>query len=414
MVQRRKTLTEAELRSLATVARVAAPYAASAAKSAQGALTDFYAKRRAGRAPSNPRRVGPKSDAGSIAAPLSVGYTMSNKSFGNPNSTGFSQMGSTGQSTRIKGQTLLGQVSSQATPFNQLVATYTLLPTLFSDRIGTIAATYDKYVFRNVTAVYTPVCATTTAGSIMMYFDRDVMDAPADASQIAQVMSAENATLGPVWSKASTTLARDPFEKRTYFTSVGSTIEPHELMQFKLHVYSLATPAAVTQLGIVTLHYDMELITPVFAPRETSALALANSQYQPFSGNVTMQLNSSVCTGVFGQPSSFWARVPIWEIIIGDLGGTGTPGDFNASVTLNTGGAQMVARVGTMLYMTTHSANASTTGATYTFYTTYQGALNRGPNLLFNTLATGQPMFNTNIPRVFARAIGSIAATPNP
>jgi hypothetical protein len=329
-----------------------------------------------------------------INPPVSMGYFLGSNSF--------SQMGANKYKETVVGHTMLGAVSS-ATSTTSILAIYNLMPTLFADRMATVAGTYDKYVYKNVRAVYTPTCSTATSGSIMIYFDRDVMDTPANPNNLQQFMSAENASLGPVYSKVETMMKRDNEEKRTYFTSVGSTIEPHELCQFKLIVGGTGMTPNVP-LGLVTLYYELELMAPVFAPAEVNTAFTQFSQYVNGTGNVSFNAASATTSSVpFSIAAATLGLGNVWEVVVLDMAGaTVSPNMF-----IGSGLPQpFVTRNGITFYLVAAADNSPADTAAYEVYTTYQGALTRSPGRLFNNNGGVTALYTASV-RIAYRAIGS-------
>jgi len=194
------------------------------------------------------------------AAPVSLGY-------GNGGS-GYTITSHTPQCSRMRGSLILGSVIGATLTGNGPAPCFvaSLNPISFSDRLAVQASIYDKFVYHNIRLVYQPAVATSTNGSVFLAIDRDYNDPPSGGS-VQTVMDYEASTMGPVWGTHTVSMTRDKNEKRTYFTNNLANTDPRECEQFKFYVYSTGTPANTT-LGLVVLHYDIELISPVFAPSE--------------------------------------------------------------------------------------------------------------------------------------------------
>jgi len=204
--------------------------------------------------------------------------------------------------------------------------------------MSVVAQTYDKYVYSKVKVTYVPFAATGTNGQIYMYIDRDYLDPLADPNQPGQIMSTYNSVADQPWKPMSTSLDRDPNERRTYFTLLGQAQLP-ETEQFRVVVYA-TLPATYTGIvGQLYVEYDLSLIGPNFAPAESVSLG---PTYQGFYGNfgrtlptqtLTLASTSSSLTasaaGAFGVSDTNAARV--WEVVCADW--TGYAGQSVAGLT---------------------------------------------------------------------------------
>jgi len=281
---------------------------------------------------------------------------------------------------------------------------FSIHPLAFNDRLSTQATTFDKYVYHSVKAVYTPLCPTTTTGGVAMYFDRDTSDPPAAANNVRNIMSMENAAIGSVWGKVETSMRRDAKELRTYFINAASP-EPREVEQFKLYLYLLGIGATAASFGYVTVHYDLELISPVLAPNEAQAgVSLA---YASASGNCTFLGSSGQTQSTpFGIPFTADAiGGTIVEVVLSDT----LTASLGAGITLGLGGSTLTSlRAGQPLYLRTgtpFNSNNITT-ANWFLYLSLEDAQAQTVRTLYNSNAAVTGLFNANV-SVYWRVVGA-------
>jgi len=178
---------------------------------------------------------------------------------------------STADSVVLRGTTILGpiQVGTNASSFLPNVALYGASnPVTFEDRMQVVATTYDKYVYNWVKLRYIPQCPTSTAGLVILAIDRDYTDAP-QTSSLATAQSYEAVCMGSAFSSHSCTMKRDTHEKRTYFVSFGNDVNIRDSEQFKFYCFTSGVAPGVT-IGQLVLDYEIQLISPIFAPPELS------------------------------------------------------------------------------------------------------------------------------------------------
>jgi len=157
-------------------------------------------------------------------------------------------------------------------------------PVTFQDRLQIQASTYDKFVYNSVKLKYVPAVGTNTSGKVAIAIDRDYTDPPQTVNW-GQCISYESVASGTVWSEHMCSMRRDPSEKRSYFTNFASGTDVRETEQFKFYAYTQGVPAN-TFCGDLYLEYDLELISPVYAPSELSQIS-ENSSTVISSGAIT-------------------------------------------------------------------------------------------------------------------------------
>jgi len=248
-------------------------------------------------------------------------------SFGSASTNSLSRtqiVSSTAYSSIVRGSTLLGPVTL---PTGAIVgkpncAFYASSnPITFSDRMQTLASTYDKFVYNRATLRYIPNVGSTVSGQVAITIDRDYLDPPQTAGY-AQTLSYEAQAFGSVWVKHACSITRDSHEKRVYFTNFTSDPSLRESEQFKFYAYVLGAATSTVPLGYLVLDYEIELISPVFAPSE---VATNLSKLIMFAGSTSMNYtlgNSSICA-ISILPTALLNPGSFYELIVqGQADGT--------------------------------------------------------------------------------------------
>jgi len=197
----------------------------------------------------------------------------------------------------MRGTTLLGAVTNGVTSTGaQAVFSCSSNPVTFPDRMGLMAQTFDKYVYKKCTLRYVPACSTSTNGLIIIAIDRDYMDPPSTAS-LSQTMSYEAVASGSAFASHKCSIARDTHERRDYYTNFTASTELRESEQFRFWVYSAGVASNLT-IGYMYLDYEIEMISPVYAPTEINANPAAIAMAQA-TVNITYTTLSSLPTITF-------------------------------------------------------------------------------------------------------------------
>ena len=204
------------------------------------------------------------------SAPVQMGTSVSG---GLQSSFTQKQMGD--GSLRITGRSFITQIDTNNKYTNGLIAVHDCNPVLLNDRVATISTTYEKYVYQSVTYRYVPQCSTTTAGSVMLTFERDPANPAAnggDSSNFMQnVMSYEHTAITPPWVGSSVTYKRDKSEKKTFYVSgQGSNYDPRVTSQGLFMCYGTNLPVN-TGLGFIVMDYVLDLCQPSIMPARTGA-----------------------------------------------------------------------------------------------------------------------------------------------
>jgi len=347
-------------------------------------------------------RTVPVSTARSITAPVAMSLP--------GNTSGFSEVSRSSVSVRVRGSTCLGVATTSplaGTSSNQLLMIADCNPAHFPDRLGVMATTYDKYVYHSIRAIYSPACGTTTSGAIMMYFERDALDEVANPGTPSAFLSAENAGRSSVWAKLAITMARDPHERRTYFTNSQSDITPRESHQFKLVVAGAGLASVASQtLGFVTLEYDLELISPVLAPREISASTpIIDAVYNQANGNANFVASSAATTAIPFGLGTFIRQFGIIEIVIADTAGA----NFNTGFTGTLNGPALPGLyTGMTFYLIADGTKPSETAVAYNLYNSLESAMTRNAGYFMNSNGAATNLFTGNV-AILYRPMGGLS-----
>lgn len=288
---------------------------------------------------------------------------------------------STSTMSRMTGVSYLGPVIAPSVvgSLPQVATFCSSNPVTFQDRLQIHASTYDKYVYNSVKLRYVPAIGTSIAGKVAIAIDRDYTDPPQTATW-GETISYESVASGTVWSEHSCSMKRDPSEKRSYFTNLASGVDSRETEQFKFYAYVQGV-AASTFCGDLYLEYDINLVSPVYAPSEL-AVALNTSSTNYVQSTCTNSSASSIWT-MAGLPIEDGSR-DVYEVIFSIPPSTAGITLFNA-----TGAAWTPPVTGS--YRLFARGNSPTT-RTVTLHLDYASALaNIAP--LFQTAALGGTLF---------------------
>jgi len=153
---------------------------------------------------------------------------------------------------------------------NEFGLVFDINPTLLGDRVAVMAGTYDKYVYQSMKFTYTPQCASTQVGSVVLAFERDpqgILANPASSSFMQEIMSYEHAVLTPAWRPTSVTYKRDPQEMKTWFMSGDqATVSTRETSQGILLAYVSQAGVSPANMGFITIDYVLDFIAPNIMP----------------------------------------------------------------------------------------------------------------------------------------------------
>lgn len=249
--------------------------------------------------------------AATTAAPVTMGTTVS----GGLQSS-FTQKQMSGGGLRITGRSFITSITSTGKYTNGLLAVWDCNPILLNDRVAAIASTYEKYVYQSLTYRYVPQCPTTTAGSVMLTFERDPANPAAnggdDSTYMQNVMSYEHTTITPPWVGSSVTYKRDANEKKLWnISGQGSNYDPRSTSQGEFLCYGANVPTG-TGLGFIVMDYVLDLCEPSILPARTGAglggASATNipSQWQFTSTNALTKsdaVNNSSIYSVFTDPT---------------------------------------------------------------------------------------------------------------
>jgi len=287
---------------------------------------------------------------------------------------------STGSSSTIRGTTVLGSVTTPdadaaSSPLCVFFASSN--PVTFLDRLQITASTYDKYVYKKVRLIFVPQVSTSTSGTVIIAIDRDYFDEP-QTTNLAQTLSYESVASGSVWSGHSCSMSRDRSEMRSYFTNFTGDTALRETEQFKFYAYSLGCPRGTT-LGYMMLEYELELISPVYAPSEITS-NLASIGIQQGKIGISISGSSSLAT-VTGLPADRVNPGAVYELVV-------PTGANTSAFTVGVGGSPWTP-VGASVRMFLR-AQASGGVAQYVVFTDYPSVVSGNTNVsgLYNASVT--------------------------
>lgn len=260
------------------------------------------------------RRMAAATGSRAISAPVQSGVMVQGGL-----QTSFTQKQMSGGGLRITGRSYITSVDSNNKWTNGLLAIADCNPVLLNDRVAAIATTYEKYVYQSITYRYVPQCPTSTAGSIMLTFERDPSNPAAnggDSSTFMQnCMSYEHTSITPPWVGSSVTYKRDANEKKLFYISgQGSNFNPRDTSQGHFLCYGANVPTG-TGLGFIVMDYVLDLCEPSILPARTGA-------------------GLSGVTAATNMPSQ-WQYTP--TAMVTKSGGVGVANNFNTFVDPGTG-----------------------------------------------------------------------------
>ncbi|AYP28792.1 MAG: coat protein [Cressdnaviricota sp.] len=272
MPPKRGYFSSAAMRSMARKGGVGKPKAKAPYRTMRAAAP----RSKKGRTGTKRRAAPLRSSAAVTSAPVTMGISVT----GGLQSS-FTQKQMSGGGLRITGRSFITSVDTAGKYSNGLLAVADCNPVLLNDRVATIATTYEKYVYQSITYRYVPQCATSTAGSVMLTFERDPANPAAnggDTSNFMQnCMSYEHTSITPPWVGSSVTYKRDANEKKLFYISgQGSNYNPRDTSQgsflcYGANVPTVAAGAAGGGLGFIVMDYVLDLCEPSIMPARTGA-----------------------------------------------------------------------------------------------------------------------------------------------
>jgi len=330
-------------------------------------------------APQQRNKKASKPKMSRMEAPVNHGYTSNNL-------VKFSQKMATSKSTIYRGCSVLGSIRTSAaatTTLPQCTFYAASNPVTFPDRLQIMATTFDKYVYKSVTLKFQPQVPSSTAGLVALCIDRDYMDPPQSLNW-AQVLSYESAVSGSVWMEHVTSIKRETSERKSYYTNFTADTNFRDSEQFKFYVFTLGCPAS-TILGQLYIEYEIELISPVYAPDEISGNLAAFQMTNIIPSNVTCAAASTTFT-IAGLPAYTATAGSLVEIIIS--------GNYAGS-TIQVGSTGVVWNPS--IQNSYRFFARPTLGTGYALYLDYPSAINNEPaaNALFNPGAIAFNLFGS-------------------
>lgn len=216
-------------------------------------LRPLYERQRYDEPRQGPGSVGP--EMGSSSVPLSVvpRNASSNYKLSSPNTRGI----------RVTHREMVVEVklpAAQTSMADPNVIRYVFQPGLSSQFpwLSQLSTCFEFYRVHRLIVYYTPTCPTSTAGSIMLVPESDVLD-PLPTSMMSATSGLFSIT-SPVYLSIHTPL---PFQNRTYRVrpNLNDGRDPYECDASSVDVL-LASTSQSTSIGQLWFEYDVELLVP--------------------------------------------------------------------------------------------------------------------------------------------------------
>lgn len=249
-------------------------------------------------APKRNRRKNRQNNGGSTGAPVAIGTTISNR--------GPKQTGRPDGSIRISNTEFVADLAAGGT-----IQAWDLNPNsgnLFT-WLARVAIGYELFRFTELVFTYTPICASSSTGVIVMAPDYDASDAAPSSKQSLTAYS--GSVRGNVWNKVS---CRVQPPKGWYF--VGNNAGPINPGNTDIKFYDIAkfyaglfNTTGTGTLGELSVSYVCEFAKPDFGPVASpgeSVLVTSPSLATPLGsaqvavGNVPISL-FALTSGAFGM-----------------------------------------------------------------------------------------------------------------
>ena len=221
-----------------------------------------------------------------------------------PRRSGNASMSGTTQSCRITGRDMVQTLSVSSAPATgDRIVSFRVNPSeMPALRLNQLQGMYQRWHINGLRVVYEPACPTTTVGSIIAYYDYDVMDAIGEHGGSAAVQQAAahiDATQTNVWSGACWSIRSDAMQP-DYYTGQAS-IDPHWDYPGSFNLIWQVPATGAASFGTVYLEYDITFQFPQCDSSSTPGIAcLVNggptgvSADAPFGNNFTQETWANV------------------------------------------------------------------------------------------------------------------------
>jgi hypothetical protein len=238
----------------------------------------------------------------------------------------------------IRGQDFLAFANgiNAVVPSGTILANILISPYfLGGTRLSAYANLYEKFRFRKLRFLWTSASPTSTSGSAVLSYDRDVSDAtpPANAVGLQQLLGSEGAKVFPVWDSCGIECDLD-YPEDGFFTNLAPGSDERLVYQGQLYLSAFAALSSIptTQsYGSLWYQYEIEFFvpqlenqvvqgsatnTPSSTPSQTDAwAAFTNSP----SGKILTQVLQNGKTGMKLPPG-------VYELIQSAVSATATGG----------------------------------------------------------------------------------------
>lgn len=186
-------------------------------------------------------------------------------------------------SIRVRGRELLSSVPFPASNVTgAAVSNLYITPAEIGGRLPKFAELYEKFLFKSLAFEFVPSTGSSTQGSLILSYDRDISDAtpPANMDGARAYMSAEGAKSASVWQSNKITC---PLQAPTdgFYTNEHATGDERLVYQGQLYLAVLdpiTPPPSVTlnSLGSLWVEYDCLLFVPQLEVSNTTQFQATN------------------------------------------------------------------------------------------------------------------------------------------
>lgn len=134
--------------------------------------------------------------------------------------------------------------------------------TFDGSRIKAFGYLYEKYLFRRMRYIYVPSVSTSTAGCIILAFDKDFADLTPTGGDVAirTLMSLQNANMFQVWEKQDLNVKLTDLQDFYYTNDSG--YDGRLVYTGQLYVVCGSDLLTSTRYGSVYIEYEVELFDP--------------------------------------------------------------------------------------------------------------------------------------------------------
>lgn len=168
-------------------------------------------------------------------------------------------------SVRITAKEWLGTIrTGSGTKVGQTLLEFYLNPSEFGGgRLALFAQLYEKFLFRKFNVHFAPTVGTSTSGSIILAYDRDINDPTPSSNEqgVRSFLAFEDSISGNVWSP-KTMACKLESPETGFYTNTSNSQDDRLVYQGQIYVAVMEPPPDNTVLGDLIFEYDCELFVP--------------------------------------------------------------------------------------------------------------------------------------------------------